>query len=187
MRYVSREYLICERFLQRARAELSRLGYARWQLMKLELCDSEMHKLDNVKEQYDRLKKRYDRARDYHRHSRGRLRRQYYSWLETANRPPDPGEGIEAKAAALANIVVPEHLEAGRAEVLATLAECNETRRAEKAEADEYCRVHNELCDIIKNAKIVADECHRLAMRVLKSERTALSRARFDLFEKKPK
>src|SRR5689334_3189555 len=105
-RCLSREAVVCERLLLDARAELSRVGFARWQADRVAMCDEHIRALDKAKADYEALKRLYAEARDHHRTVRAKLRREYYSLIKKMNHPPHPNEGIEAKAAALAELAL---------------------------------------------------------------------------------
>lgn len=184
MRRVSRESVVAERLLMRARAELHRCGYARWQADRLAMCDEHLMKLEDAKASFEALHRMYCEARDHHTALRGKLRRDYYSFVKAIDQPPDQATGIEAKAAALANVTVGSEHEHARESVLRILDACTDSQLSEKQRADEYCRVHNELREVVLRSKEVGRECLSLAMQALKMQSTPLGRLRFELFQK---
>ncbi len=171
MTSLSRECVVCERMLLEARAALSGVGYARWQVDRIAKCDSYLRDLDRLRGDFEALRRAYDEARDYHRAARGRLRRDYYSFIKVASIAPDAAEGIEAKASALMATLSPSGLGEAKARVGKVLTECTNSHVIEQERCDAYCRVHNELRLLVIDCKRTAKECYTLAMRAIRDER----------------
>ncbi|MCC6806478.1 MAG: hypothetical protein IT381_03560 [Deltaproteobacteria bacterium] len=148
-------------------------------------CDEHLRQLDNARASYEALTRMYCEARDHHRTIRGKLRREYYAFVKAIGRAPDAVEGIEAKVAALVSEVFPPDIAHGRDELATLLDACEDSKHLEQAQGNAYCRVHNELREVVARSKEVANECYDLAMQALKMQSTPLGRARYVLFQKK--
>jgi hypothetical protein len=183
-RCLSREIVVSERLLCEARAELSRVSYARWQADRVAMCDEHLRQLDQAKADYEALKRIYAEARDHHRALRAKLRRDYYALLSATDLEPAPDEGIEAKASTLASAPLAEPFEQIRDDLMRTLDACKDSQHREQEQGNEYCRVHNNLREVVARSKVVADECMALAMKALKMQSTPLGRVRYQLFQR---
>lgn len=171
MANLSRDCVVCGRLLLEARAALHNVGFARWQVERIQMCEENLRTLDKLEEELQPVKVRYEEARDYHKAIKGRLRRDYYHFLKLASLPPDPSMGIEAKAAALASLQVPDELATERQRITAIIKELDEALATEKQACEEYCDAHNELRAFVQKTKKSAKECYVLAMRALKKRR----------------
>ena len=170
MTSLSRDCVVCERLLLEARAALHNVGFARWQLERVLMCEENLRALDKAKSEFEPAKTRYEQARDFHKAIKGRLRRDYYHFLKLANLPPDPTIGIEAKAAALAGQPPDEHA-VQRKRIAEVLDELRDARVHEQQVCQQYCLAHNELRELTRVAKKSAKDCYTLAMRALKARK----------------
>jgi hypothetical protein len=171
MANLNRDCVVCGRLLLEARAALHNVGFARWQMERMQMCEDNLRTLDKLKEEFEPLKIRYEEARDYHKAIKGRLRRDYYHFLKLANIPPDPSMGIEAKAAALASLQVPDSLATERKRIAGIVKELDAAQETEQQACADYCVAHNELREFVHKTKKSAKECYMLAMRALKKRR----------------